>query len=147
MISNSARRLRLGTAWSRVVGAGWMGITLGLASVGASSQVIGRPVWWADDVRWGTTGVVGLVFLVFAASTTVTLIAFLRGPAIPQVSIVGGVLLAVSAWVDRHSSPGGAVVTGALAASAVLIGVGALSGRASAQEPDKRNANSTTTSV
>jgi hypothetical protein len=124
-----------------------MGITLGLASVGASSQVIGRPVWWADDVRWGTTGVVALVFGVFAASTTVTLIAFLRGPVIPQLSIVGGVLLAVSAVADRHSSPGGAVVTGALAAAAALIGIGALSGRVEVQDPGKRDANSTTTSV
>lgn len=145
--STPGRRWRLGTAWARVVGAGWIGITLGLASVGASSQVIGRPVWWADDVRWGTTGVVVLVFLVFAASTTVTLIAFLRGPAIPVVSIVGGVLLAASALVDRHSSPGGAVVTGALAASAVLIGIGASSGRVADHRPDKRDASSTTTSV
>jgi hypothetical protein len=104
-------------------------------------------VWWADDVRWGTTGVVVLVFLVFAASTAVTLIAFLRGPSIPAVSIVGGALLAASALVDRHSSPGGAVVTGALAASAVLIGIGALSGRVADQRPDKRDANSATTSV
>jgi hypothetical protein len=146
VISTPVRRLRLGTAWARVVGVGWIGITLGLASVGASSQVVGRPVWWADDVRWGTTGVIALVLLVFASSTAVTSIAFLRGPAIPQVSIVGGVLLAVSAVVDRHSSPGGAVVTGALAASAILIGVGALSGRCSDQDLDSRAANSPTTS-
>lgn len=86
------------------------------------------------------------MLLVFASSTAVTSIAFLRGPAIPQVSIVGGVLLAVSAVVDRHSSPGGAVVTGALAASAILIGVGALSGRCSDQDLDSRAANSPTTS-
>ena len=114
-----------------MVGIGWVGITLGLASVGASSQVIGRPVWWADDVRWGTGGVVALVLIVFAISTGVVVVAFLRGPAIPQVSMLGGLLLAVCALLDRDDSPGGAVVTAALAASAVLIGIGALSDRRS----------------
>lgn len=150
-----------------MVGIGWVGITLGLASVGASSQVIGRPVWWADDVRWGTGGVIAIVLTVFAISTAVVVVAFLRGPAIPQVSMVGGLLLAFSAVLDRDASPGGAVVTAALAASAVLIGIGALSDRravhersahegsahegsaheGSAHESASRSANAPTTSI
>lgn len=127
-----------------MVGVGWVGITLGLASVGASSQVIGRPVWWADDVRWGTVGVVAIVFAVFATSTAVVTWSFVRGPWIPQVSVVGGLLLGASAFVDRHDSPGGAVVTAALGAAAILIGVGSASGRLS-QDRDSRPANASTT--
>lgn len=145
--SPSVRRTHLGTAWARVVGIGWVGITLGLASVGASSQVIGRPVWWADDVRWGTVGVVAIVIAMFAASTSVVVISFLHGPLIPQMSILGGLLLGVSAFADRHASPGGAVVTGALAASALLIGIGATSNRRGDQASDSRAANASSTSI
>lgn len=143
---SSILRSRLGTAWSRVVGVGWIGITLGLASVGASSQVIGRPVWWADDERWGTAGVIALVFVVFAIGTSVVVVSFLRGPAIPWMSILGGALLGVSALLDRHASPGGAVVTSALAASAILIGIGSLSDRRPDHAPDNRAASAATTS-
>lgn len=146
-VSTTPVRLRLGPGWARVVAVGWIGVTLGLASVGASSQVIGRPVWWADDGRWGTAGVVAVVFAVFAASTGVVVISFRRGPNVPHVSIVGGFLLAVGAVIDRHSSPGGAVVTGALATSAILIGIGSFSGRRPDQAPENRSASATTTSV
>ena len=146
-VSTTPVRLRLGSGWARVVAVGWIGITLGLASVGASSQVIGRPVWWADDGRWGTTGVIALVFVVFAASTVVVVVSFRQGPAVPHVSILGGILLAISAVIDRHASPGGAVVSGALAASAILIGIGALSGRRPDQAPENRAASATTTSI
>lgn len=129
LVPKTSVRRHLGTAWSRVVGAGWIGITLGLASVGASSQVIGRPLWWADDVRWGAVGVLVPVVFVFGSSTAVVIWSLFRRRWVPQVSIVGGVLLAVSAFADRHASPGGAVVTVALAAAALLIGVGALSGQ------------------
>lgn len=128
-----------------MVGAGWVGLTLGLASVGASSQVIGRPVWWADDVRWGTVGVVATVFVVFALCTGVAVWAFLSGPFVPQFSIVGGLLLGASAIVDRHSSPGGAVVTAALAASAVLLGIGSFSARRHLDGPASRRASSART--
>lgn len=146
-VSTTPVRLRLGSGWARVVAVGWIGITLGLASVGASSQVIGRPVWWADDARWGTAGVVAVVFAVFAASTSVVVVSFRRGPTVPHVSIAAGLLLAISAVIDQHASPGGAVVTGALAASAILIGVGAFSGRRPDQAPENFSASATTTSI
>lgn len=145
-VSTTPVRLRLDSGWARVVAIGWVGITLGLASVGASSQVIGRPVWWADDGRWGTVGVAAVVFLVFAASTGVVIVSFRRGPTVPHLSILGGLLLATSGVVDRHASPGGAVVTGALAASAILIGIGSFSGRRPDQAPENFTANAPTTS-
>lgn len=145
LLADRGRNHRLSRAWSRVVGAGWVGLTLALASVGASSQVIGRPVWWADDIRWGTIGVVVAVFVVFALCTGVAVWSFLGGPFVPQASIVAGSLLAVSAFVDRHSSPGGAVVTGALAASALLLGIGSLSGRRQPDDAANRTASSANT--
>lgn len=144
LLADRGRRHRLTTAWSRVVGVGWVGLTLALASVGASSQVIGRPVWWADDLRWGTFGVIVTVFVVFALCTAVAAWSFLGGPWVPQASLAGGIFLAVNAIVDRHSSPGGAVVTAALAAAAILLGVGSLSGRR--HDDARRAASSATTS-
>lgn len=143
----SVRRNRLGTAWARVVAAGWVGITLGLASIGASSQVIGRPVWWADDVRWGTVGVVAMVFAVFALCTGIVVWCFIGGSWIPQVSTLGGLLLAIAAFADRDASPGGAIVTGALAAAAILLGVGALSGLSSGLVQRNDAASDSTTAV
>ncbi|MFZ8901708.1 MAG: hypothetical protein ACO39Y_04405 [Ilumatobacteraceae bacterium] len=145
LLADHGHAHRLPPSWSRVVGVGWVGLTLGLASVGASSQVIGRPVWWADDIRWGTVGVIVTVFVVFALCTGITVWAFLSGPFIPQVSAVGGLLLAASALADRDSSPGGAVVTGALAASALLLGFGSWSGRRQLGDADNRAASSAST--
>lgn len=91
--------------------------------------MIGRPTWWADDQRWNTVVVTTLVMAVFVAITFVAVWSFFRGPFIPEISAAGGVLLAVCAYVDRDASPGAAVVTAVLAASAVLLAVAGLSGR------------------
>jgi hypothetical protein len=129
ILEGRAESHRLVDGWCRTIAIGWIGIAIALASVGASSQMIGRPAWWADDQRWNTVVVTALVMVVFVAITFVAVWAFFRGPFIPEISATGGVLLAVCAFVDRHASPGAAIVTAVLAASAVLLAVAGLSGR------------------
>ncbi len=100
-----------------------------LACVGASSQIIGRPTWWADDQRWSRVVVSILVLAVFGAVTFVAVWALLRRPFTPQLSAAASVLLGVSAVADIDTSPGSAVVTAALAGAGLLLSIGAASGR------------------
>ncbi len=136
---------RLTDGWCRTIGLGWFGVAIALACVGASSRMIGRPAWWADDQRWGDVLTSILVVAVFVAITFECVWSFFRGPFVPEFTAAGAVLLAISAWVDRHSSPGTAVVTAVLAASAVLLAVAALSGRRRVTQPDNRSASASST--
>lgn len=121
-------RSRLTTGWARTVAAGWALMAICLACVGASSQIIGRPTWWADDERWSTVLMSIFVVLVFGAATAVAVWALFRRPFTPFISTIGAVLLGASALVDIDTSPGSAVVTGALAAAALLLSIGSFSG-------------------
>ena len=121
-------RSRLTIGWARTVAAGWALMAICLACVGASSQIIGRPTWWADDERWSTVLVSIFVVLVFGAATAVAVWALFRRPFTPLISTTGAVLLGASALVDIDTSPGSAVVTGALATAALLLSIGSLSG-------------------
>jgi len=99
-----------------------------LACVGASSQIIGRPTWWADDERWSTPIVSVFVVVVFGAATAIAVWSFFRRPFTPFVSTSGALLLGASALADADSSPGSAVVTAALATAALLLSIGSFSG-------------------
>lgn len=142
ILAGRAPNRRLTDGWCRTIGLGWFGIAIALACVGASSQMIGRPAWWADDQRWGTVVVSILVVAVFVAITFVCVWSFFRGPFIPQLTTTGAALLAISAFVDRDSSPGVAVVTAVLAGSALLLAVAGLSGGRPADQPISRSASS-----
>ena len=131
-------RHRLTDTWCRTLGIGWTGIAIALAGVGASSQMIGRPVWWADDERWNLAVVTTLVIGVFLAITFVCVWSFFRGPYIPQISAGAAVLLGLSSFVDRDSSPGGAVVTAVIAVSGLLLAVAGFSGRSTPRQDDNR---------
>lgn len=134
ILAGRALRHRLTDGWSRTIGIGWFGIAIALACVGASSRMIGRPAWWADEQRWNPVVVVILVVAVFAVITFLCVWSFFRGPFIAQLTAIGALLLGVSALADRHSSPGVAVVTTVLAAAAKLLALAALSGR---ERPDQ----------
>lgn len=99
-----------------------------LACVGASSQIIGRPTWWADDERWSAVVVSIFVLVVFGAATAIAVWSFFRRPFTPFVSTTGALLLGASSLADVDSSPGSAVVTGALAVAALLLSIGSFSG-------------------
>lgn len=120
---------RLTIGWSRTIAIGWALMAVCLACVGASSQIIGRPTWWADDQRWSRVVVSVLVLAVFGAVTFVAVWALLRRPFTPQLSAAASFLLGVSAVADIDTSPGSAVVTAALAGAGLLLSIGAVSGR------------------
>lgn len=141
ILAGRAPNRRLTDGWCRTIGLGWFGIAIALACVGASSQMIGRPAWWADDQRWGTVVVSILVVAVFVAITFVCVWSFFRGPFIPQLTTTGAALLAISAFVDRDSSPGVAVVTAVLAGHALLLAVAGLSGGRPVDQPISRSAS------
>lgn len=143
ILPGRAPQQRTIASWCRVAGIGWLGIALALASVGASSQIIGRPAWWADDQRWPAVVVGVFIVAVFAVITVVVVWSFFNGPYLPLVSLGGSLFLGIVALADRNSSPGSAVVTAALAASGLLLSFAVSSGRQSLVA--SRDASSSTT--
>ncbi|MBJ7361573.1 MAG: hypothetical protein JHD36_02400, partial [Ilumatobacteraceae bacterium] len=57
---------RLTRVWGRTVALGWTLIAVAMITVGASSQVIGRPMIWIDDQRFGAVTLIMLVAATFA---------------------------------------------------------------------------------
>ena len=122
-------RHRLTRGWNKTVFAGWVTFALALALVGASSQMIGRPTWWADDTRWSGFALVVLILAVFALPTAVALWAFFGGPWLHVVSTVATSMVGVFAVVDHDDSPAAALLTGVLTLSMLLLSIGSWSGR------------------
>jgi len=129
MSQPTATRVRVHPVWARVLAVFWTSMSLSIAAVAISSDLIGRPLWWVDEERWSTLlrYSLGLAFLMPSIASTV--LSLLRGPAAHWSAWVVSIELTVLALVDRHDSPGSAVVLAALAAAAILAGVAALSAR------------------
>lgn len=126
---SAGQQYRLTPAWGRLLALGWSLNMFALICVGASSQMIGRPVIWLDDQRWNA---MTLTLLVVAACFPLMLTALwslFHGPQVCYVSIIPTVILAVLALADRHNSPGSAVVTCILAIAGASLIVGAFAGR------------------
>lgn len=104
---------------------GWLIMALALGAVGSSSHVIGRPVFWLDDQRWGVTGTVLMTAALALPFGAVLLFAYLEGPYVPHLASLATVEMIVLAIADRHRSPGAATVIGALAAAGLLLSVAA----------------------
>ena len=120
---------RLTRVWGRTVALGWTLIAVALITVGASSQVIGRPMLWIDDQRFGAVTLTMLVAATFTPVIILVTWSLLAGPWVPFLSLlVTGELILWSA-LDRHNSPGGALVTIFLAIAALLLSVASFGGR------------------
>lgn len=120
---------RLTPAWSRVIALGWLLNMFSLICVGASSQIIGRPVIWLDDQRWNA---VTLTLLVLAACLPLmasSVWSLFHGPHVCYVSIVPTISLVTLAAIDRHNSPGSALVTLVLAIAGGCLVAGSFAGR------------------
>jgi cytochrome bd-type quinol oxidase subunit 2 len=100
-----------------------------LLCTGASSQIIGRPVVWLDDQRWGTLTLTLLVIATCSPLVATAMWSLFHGPRVWLVSIVPTIGLVVLAALDRHNSPGSAVVTLLLGVAGALSIVGAFAGR------------------
>lgn len=107
----------------------WLIMVASVIAVGSSSHVIGRPVFWLDDQRWGLAGVVVITAAVAAPFGALLLVAYLEGPFIPYFGTLVTVELAVLAILDRHRSPGSAAVIGVLAGAGLLLSLASFGGR------------------
>lgn len=115
--------------WSVVILIGWLVMVASLILVGMSSHVIGRPVFWLDDQRWGILGVVLITSALAVPFGAVIALGYYRGPLVPQGSVLITIELGVLAVLDRHGSPGAAVVIAALAFAGLLLTLAAFGGR------------------
>lgn len=115
--------------WSVVLLIGWLVMAASVILVGVSSHVIGRPVFWLDDQRWGIVGVVLITAVLAIPFGAVLLLIYYRGPLVPQVSMLVTAELLVLAVLDRHGSPGAAVVIGGLTVAGLLLSLATFGGR------------------
>ncbi|MFM8848412.1 MAG: hypothetical protein ACKOHN_10255 [Actinomycetota bacterium] len=118
--------------WAKVLAVFWTTHFLGFLAVAMSSEVIGRPLWWADRQRWSTPALVALIAIVVLPSFVLVAWSFARGPWTHWLAVAVGVELLGLAFVDRHDSPGAAVVLVVLGAAALLAALASLGSRPTA---------------
>lgn len=121
--------VRVHPVWARVLAVFWTLMSLSVAAVAISSDLIGRPLWWADEERWSTPILYSLGLVLLVPIVVSTVMSLLRSPRAHWSAWLVAVELAVLALIDRHDSPGSAVVLGALAVAAAFAGVATLSSR------------------
>ncbi len=121
--------VRVHPVWARVLGVFWAMTTLGVAAVAISSDLIGRPLWWADEERWSTPVLYALGLLFLLPSILSTVLSLMRAPLTHWIAWGTGLELGLLAVVDRDASPGSAVVLAALAGAAILAGIASTSAR------------------
>ncbi|MFM8857207.1 MAG: hypothetical protein ACKOI2_08410 [Actinomycetota bacterium] len=124
-----ASKMRLTPGWSRTSFLAWGSLAIALACAGISSHIIGRPVFWLDDQRWPVGVLVLLAVCVAGPSFLCAFWSYLNGTWVPLISGASTAVLAVAALLDRHSSPGAAVVEGALAGAGLLMTFATFTGR------------------
>jgi hypothetical protein len=125
----TAAKMRLTSGWSRTLFLGWSSLVVALACTGISSHIIGRPVFWLDDQRWSAWLLVALAVAVTGPSIFCAFWSYLNGAWVPLISGAATAVLAAAALIDRHDSPGAAVVQGALAGAGLLFTGASLAGR------------------
>ena len=126
---SAGQQHRLTPAWGRVIALGWLLNMFALICVGASSQIIGRPVIWLDDERWNAMSLTLFVVAACSPLMATALWSLFRGPQVCYISIIPTIILVILAAVDRHTSPGSAIVTLILAVAGVGLMAGAFAGR------------------
>lgn len=115
--------------WARVLAVFWVAMSLSIVAVAISSDLIGRPLWWADEDRWSTPMLYVLGATLVSPSVLSIAFCLTRNRWVQWGAWSVGVELGVLALLDRHDSPGSAVVLAALAVAAALAGVATLSAR------------------
>lgn len=126
---NAGQQHRLTPAWGRVIAFGCLLNMFALICVGASSQMIGRPVIWLDDQRWNAMSLTLFVVAACFPLGATALWSLFHGPHVCYISIIPTIILVILAAVDRHNSPGSAIVTLILAIAGACLMAGAFAGR------------------
>lgn len=117
------------SVWAMVLAVFWVAMTLSIVAVAVSSDLIGRPMWWVDDQRWPMAAIYSLAVVVIGPSIVVAVVALKRRPYVTLMSFGVAMELAILALVDRHQSPGSAVILGALAVAAALAALASIGAR------------------
>ena len=112
-------------------------MVVALVAVGTSSHVIGRPVFWLDDQRWTILGAIVLAVVIALPIGTLLVLCSISGPWVPHVSVIVTVELMLLAVLDRHRSPGSAMVLAGLAGAALLMTASAFAVRVRSNEPPR----------
>ena len=128
-MASAGQQHRLTPAWGRVIALGWLLNMFALICVGASSQMIGRPVIWLDDQRWSSMTLTLLVLAACFPIMATGLWSLFHGPHVCYISIVPTIILVILAAIDRHNTPGSALVTLILAVAGLCLVAGAFAGR------------------
>ena len=128
-MASAGQQHRLTPAWGRVIALGWLLNMFALICVGASSQMIGRPVIWLDDQRWNSMTLTLLVLAACFPIMATGLWSLFHGPHVCYISIVPTIILVILAAIDRHNTPGSALVTLILAVAGLCLVAGAFAGR------------------
>lgn len=126
---SAGQQHRLTPTWGRVIALGWLLNMFALICVGASSQIIGRAVIWLDDQRWNSVTLTLFVVVACLPLMATALWSLFQGPHVCYISIIPTIMLVLLAAVDRHNSPGSAIVTVVLAVAGACLVVGAFAGR------------------
>jgi len=129
LMPSAGQQHRLTPAWGRVIALGWLLNMFALICVGASSQMIGRPVIWLDDQRWNSVTLTLFVVAACFPLMTAALWSLFQGPHVCYVSMIPTITLVLLAVVDRDNTPGSAIVTVVLAAAGTCLVAGAFAGR------------------
>jgi hypothetical protein len=118
---------QLTVAYRWIVVVFWVAILVALGTVAGASEIVGRQVWWlGDDGRRAPIFVVVLP----AIAPIATIVAAVNNRRwVPYASCVAALTTLLTAWGDRHRSPGAAVVELALGIAAALVSAASFSGR------------------
>lgn len=105
----------------------WVAIVSALGTVAGASEVVGRQVWWlGDDGRRAPIYV--LVLPVIAPM--ITMVAAVNNRRwVPYASSVAALTTLLTAFGDRHRSPGCALIELALGIAGALVSVASFSAR------------------
>lgn len=105
----------------------WVSIVSALGTVAGASEVVGRQVWWLGDD--GRRAPVFVLVLPLIAPVVAIVAAVNNRRWVPYASSVAALTTLLTAWGDRHRSPGAAVVELALGVAAVLVSAATFAGR------------------
>lgn len=105
----------------------WVSIVSALGTVAGASEVVGRQVWWLGDD--GRRAPIFVLLLPVAAPVVTIFAAVYNRRWVPYASCAAALGLLLTAWGDRHRSPGAAVVELGLGVAAALVSAATFAGR------------------
>lgn len=105
----------------------WVAIITALGTVAGASEVVGRQVWWLGDD--GRRVPIFVLVLPFIAPLATIVAAANNRRWVCYAACAAALTTLLTAWGDRHRSPGAAVVELGLGIAGALVAVASFAGR------------------